>query len=407
VRRELDIVINSVFLLATSFKVWLIFTLIELFKMRYLLYYILLISISCKEKTDINGLGYFSNVKISIDTVIINPGNEIIYLKNDLFSADVSMNTKYLFNFNLNDHALEKINLDELRLEKKIFFEKEGPNGTGSFIGKIKIYEENQLLLNNMGESTLFSLDGKKLKRIFFESFLIGGHPMKGGEQVRPTREFDKESNRLYGLVYYALKKRLDFGIFDLTDFEIHRIELNTFDRIINYSFTNLTGNAIITLLPEMEVEKFGTNVIISNQITSSLMWYNTEMDSLFFKSYNSQLTANEKVEDYQLQHETDKSFDSEYSRFHQEINFLPPFWDEKNQIFYRFSYQEIPSENKDEVKSKVYLTVFDVELNQIGEIFLSQLNKKPSKHFAKDGKLWIYENINDDLAFVVLTISK
>lgn len=375
--------------------------------MRYFLYYILLTFVSCKEKAELNGLGYFSNVKISMDTAIINSGNEIIYLKNNLFGADVSLNDKYLFNFNLNDHALEKINLEELRLEEKIFFEKEGPNGTGSFIGKIKIYDENQLLLNNMGESILFSLDGKKLMRIFFENYLISSHPMEGGEQVRPTRELDKESNKLYGLIYNALKSRLSFGIFDLTDFELYRIELNSFDRIMNYSFTNFTGNTVITLLPELEVEKFGNCVILSNQITSSLMWFDTELDSLFFKSYNSKLTSNEKVKDYQLQHETDESFDAEYSRFHQEINFLPPFWDEKNQIFYRFSYQRIPSENKDQIKSKVYLTAFDIELNQIGEIFLSQLTKKPAKHFTKDGKIWIYENFNDELAFLVLTISK
>jgi hypothetical protein len=28
-------------------------------------------------------------------------------------------------------------------------------------------------------------------------------------------------------------------------------------------------------------------------------------------------------------------------------------------------------------------------------------------KHFVKDGNIWIYENINDELGFVVLTMVK
>jgi hypothetical protein len=137
-------------------------------------------------------------------------------------------------------------------------------------------------------------------------------------------------------------------------------------------------------------------------------MWYDTEMDSLFFRSYDSQLTANHKLKNYQLQHESDESFDEEYNRFLQEINFLAPFWDEKNQIFYRFSYQQIPTEDKinAELKWKVFLTALDKDLNLIGEIYVPQLTKVPAKHFSKDGKIWIFENIKDELAFQVIEIA-
>ncbi|GEO23809.1 hypothetical protein CQA01_43430 [Cyclobacterium qasimii] len=75
----------------------------------------------------------------------------------------------------------------------------------------------------------------------------------------------------------------------------------------------------------------------------------------------------------------------------------MPPFWDEKNKVFYRFSFEE------NEKKTKVYLTAYDGELNQIGESLVPQLIKKPAKHFAKDGQIWIYENINDEMGFVRL----
>jgi len=32
-------------------------------------------------------------------------------------------------------------------------------------------------------------------------------------------------------------------------------------------------------------------------------------------------------------------------------------------------------------------------------------LDKRPNFHFVKDGKIWIFENIDDELAFVRLSI--
>ena len=377
--------------------------------MRHLYFLILILLVSCSGKSENNGLGYFSNLQFSIDTVIIDPGEEIIFLEYELFGADKSLDDKYLFNFNIDDNTLEKINLDELKLEEKLPFEKEGPNGTGTNVGRIKVHNESQIMMNGMNASTLFSLEGEKLKKIFFENFSLGGHPLDGGEELRFSRELDTEANRLYGIVLHHKDKSFALGILHLDKYEISKLEMKAFERMPNYTFiNNLPGGSKWIRSPEMEIEKFGAKVILSNQITSAMMWYDTGMDSLFMKSYSSQLTANDKVKEYNLEHETEESFDAEYRRFHQEINFMPPFWDEKNQVFYRFSYQEIPSEsrNDEDVKSKILLTVFDKDLSQLGESLVPRLNKKPAKHFAKDGKIWIYENINDEMGFVVLTIS-
>lgn len=377
---------------------------------------VLIFIISCSEKNDNTGLGYFSDRQFSLDTVVIDPGDEIIFLEHDLFSADKSMDDKYLFNFNAHDHTLEKINLDDLRLEDKIPFEKEGPNGTGSSVGSIRMQNLNQLIFGGMDRATLFSLDGKKLSTIHYENFSLGGNFVESGEMIQSSPVLDAETNRMFVLIEKIKDSGSALGILDLREYEISRKELQTFGKLNNYRLTLWMGKSSLGFGIGMKIEKFGSKVILSNQITSSLMWYDTELDSLFMKTYSSQLTANEKVNSYKLEHETEESVETEYTKLHQEINFLPPFWDEKNQVFYRFSFQEIPSESKVEenIKSNIYLTALDKDLNLIGEILVPQLTKKPSKpfsgkfprHFAKDGKIWIYENINDEMGFVVLTIS-
>lgn len=287
--------------------------------MRYLFYLILVILISCKENIVENRSDYFSNLQFSLDTVLIDSSDEIIFLQYQLFSSDLSKDGKHLFNFNENDVAIEKINLDELRLEEKFPFEREGPNGIGSNVAVIKIYNEDQITLTGMNQTSLFSLDGEKLNTVYFENFSLGGHPMEGGEQFGPRVILDTNAERLYGLSYRYKDKNYVLGILYLKDYEISKIELKSFEKIPDYSFKyTYTGKAIahMTQGPKVGIERFGNKVILSNEIISTLMWYDTEVDSLFMKTYNSQLTANQKEKEYIKKHETSESFQIEYRRY-------------------------------------------------------------------------------------------
>lgn len=378
--------------------------------MRHLYYVGFVYLISCSEKTDVDGWGYFSNVQISLDTIVIDPNDEILYLNDDIIGADIDMDHKYLFNFNPYDHTLEKINLDDLRLEEKILFEKEGPNGTGQITGGIQVHNENQIVI----QRHLFSLDGKKLKTIHLENFSLG---WESGEVPNSKPVFNAEADRLYLLIQNLEDKSNVFGILHLDNYQIIKLPLQIYEDFENYSFTLWKAGSSIRISPKVSLDRFGTKLVLSNQLSNTLTVYDTVLDSLYMKTNKSQLTANKKSKTYKTDHEAEESIAAEYTRFHQEINFLAPFWDEKNQVFYRFSFQELPSEFKEEkhIKSKIYLTALDNDLKLIGEIFVPQLTKTPEtpfskpfpKHFAKDGKIWIYENINDEMGFVVLNMQK
>src|SRR5690606_35398662 len=161
------------------------------------------------------------------------------------------------------------------------------------------------------------------------------------------------------------------------------------FEKVPDYSFIYYFGGGSIThQTPKVSIDHIGKKVILSNEVTNALMWYDTEMDSLFMKSYDSQLTANQKEKEYKREHETPEQFEAEYARYREEINFMAPFWDKDRRCFYRFSYEE------DKGKAKVYLTAYDEGLNFIGETLVPHLTKRPAKHLAIDGKIWIYENM-------------
>lgn len=376
--------------------------------MRSLTYLFLIVLISCKGGNGKNSGNEFSQMTFSLDTVIIDPGDEVIFLKYGLLNSDISEDRTYLFNFNENEHAIEKINLDELRLEAKLPFEKEGPNGTGPSGGKMKVHSESQLTLHSMSSLALFALNGEKLKTIYLENFSLDAAQMHTGEYLRGDIVLDTVANRLYGITNKFDDNSYSLGILNLEKFEVTKLELKSFEKMSNFDIVYNSGGIIINYKEGINLDKFGTKVILSNSVTNALMWFDTERDSLFLNSYNSQLTANQKERSYKREHGTIEELEAEQRRLKQEINFLPPFWDENFQHFYRFSYEELPAiEGSDkEIKSNVYLTILDKDLNQIGETEVPQLTRAPGKHFAKDGKIWIYRNMADEMGFVRLTIS-
>lgn len=362
--------------------------------MRYLIYFILGISVSCTSKNDGENWGYFSDVQFSFDTLIFDSRDEIIFLKYDLLNSDLSIDGEYFFNFNMDDHTLEKINLNELRLESKIALEKEGPNGIGKDFGEFKISNENQLLITDLRGISLFSLDGQKLMSIRYDSFFLENDLMMGDDYLIPGTYLDKKAKKFYGLINRRDAHLATLGIFHLDNYDVFRVSLPDFHDLSKYAFTMSMGNSSIGFGPNVTLDSFGDKVVISNPVTSSIAIYDTIKDSLYVKNFNSQLTANQKINTYQLEHETEEALEEVYSRYHQEINYLPPFWDDLNQVFYRFSYQELPShpENTGPVRSKIFLYVLDPDFKLIGEKEVIGLNKLPSspfltpfpKHFAQ-----------------------
>lgn len=367
--------------------------------MRYFSLIVFALFFSCKGKIDESTKGYFSKKNFALDTVVVDSEGEIVYLKNQLSNSDVSEDKKYLFNFDGNSNTVEKINLNSLKLEQKVTFDREGPNGTGGFAGTIRLQNRDKLTLNGMRQTSLFSTEGEKLKTIYFDAFLSGVHPDSGGEQFKPNRVLDIEADRLYGLVHRYSDNSIVLGILYLEKFEISKMELESFMKLSDYRFEYPLSTAQMTQLPAVEIEQFGTKVLLSNEITSALMWYDTEIDSMFLKSYESQLTANDKTGKYKNRLSSKEEFDTEFEKYRQDINFMAPFWDADNQIFYRFSYMLTGD------ITKVYLTSYDSELNQIGEIEVPLLSKKPARHFSKDGDIWIFENVDDEMGFIRLKI--
>jgi len=343
----------------------------------------------------------FSQLTYTMDTVMVDPGEELLFLRRGLELSDLSEDKKYLYNFNLDDHTIEKFDLDKLGLVEKLTFEKEGPNGTGENLYNLNICKDNHVFLRGFDNVGLYNLTGKKTKNYPMQDIKFVGDSLMADEDFYSV-VLDDDQKYLYGLIGSHSKNTFTLGKLDYENKVLTKFRLSSFDKLADYRFI---FQSMMVMMPSMDIVQIGDRLILSNSVTSELSWYDINRDSLFQKSFETKLTASEKKRDYRKDFDSYEELEKERKRMQQEINFIAPFYDEVNQRFYRFSYEELDIEGDwesgENPKAKVYLTILDKDFNMLGESLIPSLDKSPAKHFAKDGKIWIFINVNDELSFV------
>lgn len=349
----------------------------------------------------------YNTLSFSLDTVMVDPGQEILFLRGGISISDLSEDKKYLLNFNLDDHTIEKINLDELVLKEKLPFEKEGPNGTGEHLYSIKLDKENQLFLSGFNSIGLFHLSGEKSKSFSFKGAKYQGDSLKGDESFNWKMILVNEGKYLYGIIGSFTGKNYSLGKLDVDNKNLKKFPIKSFDKMADYYFLL---QSMMLIMPDMDLIEWEDKLILSNSVSSELSWFDLQQDTLISKTYQSKLTADSKKGTYRNEVETPEELQKEQKAMQQEINFMAPFWDEVNQRFYRFSYEELDLEmdlnNGESTRSKVYLTILDKDLNLLGESPVPELDQKPGKHFVKDGKIWMFVNMDDEMGFVRLNLN-
>jgi hypothetical protein len=78
------------------------------------------------------------NLTYTLDTLVVDPGEEIIDLSGGLRLSNLSDDKSKLYLYTQKEHQIAIINLDKLELEEFLPFEVEGPNGIGQYVGTMQ-----------------------------------------------------------------------------------------------------------------------------------------------------------------------------------------------------------------------------------------------------------------------------
>ncbi|WP_158859012.1 DUF4221 family protein [Lunatibacter salilacus] len=348
----------------------------------------------------------------TLDTVMVHPGQEILFLQSSLSQAQLSPNKKYLYNFNYTEFSIEKVNLDELAFEDKIMISKEGPDGVGQYFMGLLLRQDNTLLFRSYNQDNILDLNGKKKYQFDFKK--VGSEPDKlsDSESLLSAVEVPEKPEVYYGLVSSWQEGNTAVARLDLEEDKIQRIDVPIFEKAKKTEIEIADGGRFTM---NRYILHAGGKLIVGIEGTSELYVLDHETGIPHHHEYISELTASEKMGNYPPKVGGIDEFAGIYRRILEEVGFLAPVWDEVNEVFYRFSFITEFDDNAEKPENspflepsgaKVFLTIFDKDLNMVAESAIPQMNKRPFFHFAKDGKLWVFENIEDEMGFVRLSIS-
>lgn len=368
-----------------------------------------LVLFSCGGESEEKLAEDFSNITFSMDTVMVDSGEDFINLQSGLWMSVISKDNKYLYNWNEQTAELEKVNLDQLTLEDRIKFEKEGPNGVGNYVSWISLFGTDQFLFSNFEDMGLLNSQGEKLKTYKLNGEKFEGDTLQEFESFTRRGIMSDDGNVIYGILGNWTGKNFYLAKVDYQNKTLKKHELPGFEKLADYAVTLKSDQMMMISAQDQSINEVEGKLIISNSAFNTIIVYDMAKDSLYQVNYENKLTKNGKTGKYVTEVESEEDFSKVRNEINQEINFRNPIWDSKNQRYYRFSYESIPKENfideEEKQKSKVYLTILDKDFKVLGETFVKGLQSSPATHFVKDGKIWMYENVDDELGFVRMGI--
>jgi hypothetical protein len=351
-----------------------------------------------------------SQLTFTMDTVVVDSRGEFLFLNWGLSTADISKDGKLLYNLNIQEPSLESIDLDNLVLLGIQPLDKEGPNGIGNKgRGGIVHMGGDSILFKGWPSPEIFTIKGKKSKA------LQNLYPIKTKitdkgkdfmyEAVDPT-----EADLVFGIINEFPGKNFEFGKINLQDSTLKTYALPTWGKLDEFTIIYDDGATYDVLSPYIYVNNVNEQIVVSSNVSSELYVYKHDSDSLHHFTYSYNLTRSEKTGGFPTEISDPKEFHNIFKGIYGDVSFLPPIWDPESHQFYRIHYETLYEDNFSEmypkqIGAKVYITVYNKDFQLKAEGLLPQFDDIPGFHFAKNGKIWLFQNIDDEMGFIRLNL--
>ena len=361
---------------------------------------IVIICLSCSTQSNESEQGEF-DFSYSIDTVMIDPGEGFLYLRSGLSLAALSPEKGQLYNYNPDASEIEVIDLDQLKLTRRIKMEKEGPQGTGN-PSSLTISPDGRFFFATYTDIREFNtqLDSMKQYKINGKKFevLNSDETINSPFVLSPDGKFALVN---YGSIEY-FEVRSGISALNLADFKLKKFPLELFERSDPYHISySEDGQIRLKTIESMHIDPIDHRVLISSHNFNEAYLLDLISDSLTKKVFESKLTQNIKQIPARSTANSREEFHKLWNGTKDYVEFGRFYYDDYNEKFWRFS-QDLDRKIGDSAVYRQITTIFDKNLNQLHEevIPIPYYGFK----FFKDGKLYSYVNVEDELGFAVFT---
>lgn len=369
--------------------------------MKYLIIIILLLSACSVREIEVEN----PIVSYSLDTVRINSKDEILDLLGFLSFSDLDLEKKSIFGYNTFDHSIDQFDLEKLEFINRQKFEKEGPNGTGDIFHEFHVLKDNRFFIKSFENSAVFDDKGRLIKEIDWRNSK-NSNGQKYGDFPRRQILVDSEDLLVFGLAYDYQNIEVNLDILSIAENKVRRLDLNSRRSYGDLSIRSANSGNIID--PSIEFKHQNEMIIISYEFSNEIVVYDYKNRYLKFIDYSPKLTP-KRVKYPNIKEGSMEQIRNELKHFQEQVTYYPPVWDIERKQYFRLSTKTIfPQgniENRNPIfgefqEKRVFLTVFDSEFNLLSELDIEELSDFDNDYFAKDGMLWLFINLDDEMGF-------
>ncbi|WP_114748827.1 DUF4221 family protein [Pleomorphovibrio marinus] len=375
--------------------------------MRFLLLIVVLfIFISCQQK---KGEGDSHDLVYSVDTVIIDSKDRLLDLKRGIWNSDLNDKESAIFLYNGFDHSIDEVNLDDPEIVNNYPFEAEGPDGTGEHVNTINLLNDSFIFIKSFGKSGVFAKNGSLIERVDWVNAIDSGG-LKYGEIPQNEIAIGSSNLKVVGLNYDHKNRDVFLDVLSVGDNSVKRFDIESEKSYHNFVLSIDDPKNFTYLDPIVYLTAENDLILISHQFSNEIYQFNAEGEQIQTVHYEPKMTPKRAKDLSGTTISSEDQITTEYQKLLEQVRFGPPVWDRVKKRYMRLSAKRVFSEFREEgaflpeIKDVVvYLSVFDEAFNLIVECAIPELSTESVKYFAKDGKLWVYQNFSDELGFVVI----
>lgn len=366
---------------------------------------ILLGTISCKENQNKIDIQY------KVDTLIINSKERLLDLNGWILTSDLNSKETMFYLFNGSDLSIDEINLESKEFVKKIPLQAEGPNGVGDYIFNLQILNDSIFFTKSYNLSTLIWKNGTVFRRIGWE-FKNDHKSRKLDDLPRKLELASIEKDiKAFGISYDYKNLNVYLDIYSEKDSTIKRINVDPENSFRDF-FLQFDDNKNF-IEPSIDLKLENNHILISHEFSNEVIVYNNKGEFSKVVKYEPKLTPKRASIPIGPKLKSREQIGLTYQRILEQCRFEPLVWDKLNKRYYRISSKRIFNKIKTNIRTltpevnevRVFITIFDSEFKLLSELEIDELIDDRMKYFVKDGKLWVSQNFNDELGFLIFDI--
>jgi hypothetical protein len=365
---------------------------------------ILLASCGGKESDSIEQKNILENLTSSLDTVVVDSGEDMFNLKWGLRWFERSTDGKSLIIHDSDRSLFQEIDLEQMTLKENYPFDQDGPNGTGR-VNSFQLQPDKSIFIPSFQNPGIFNLQGEQIR-----SFNLKPNELKGAEAINGfailnQMRWNTATEKLYSLPGDITTGKFEFAITNPKSQTVQLLPLVEMEKSQKFRVTQIEGDGGAAFTEIYNLSQFKDNFIITCSVGSGIYLYDTSTDSLTYIDFPHKLIPKEKSGEIKNDVSSSQEWYEEYRKVVGQVTYWGMNWDEASSKFYRLASRSLLGENRGDPPSyEVYLLVYDEQLNLIGESRLKDYNEFPRSYFFKEGKLYSYVNVEEELGFAVFT---